>query len=104
MVAETLEPLEIKLPRLAEDGVGAVRFSRAAIEGAAEPELVLRHEMESWQEPFPSAKELSRGGLGRSIRLEFPTASPRDITPRRQVPRRNPRAGDQGPTLFGPDA
>jgi ATP-dependent Clp protease ATP-binding subunit ClpX len=104
LVADTLAPLEFRLPRLAEEGVGAVRLTRAAVEGDAEPELVSRREVAEWHAPFPSAKELSQGALGRVPRTEPPPPRPRDITPRRRFdPRRDERPGGDGPTLFGPE-
>ncbi len=101
LVAEALAPLEFRLPRLVEEGVGAVRLTRAAIEGEAEPELVPRRELEAWAEPFPSARELSLGGLGRAARSAVPPPRPRELPPRR---RSDPRRRPDGPTLFGPEA
>jgi hypothetical protein len=101
LVAETLASLEFRLPRLVEDGVGAVRLTRAAVEDGAEPELVSRRELEEWHAPFPSARELAQGGLGRAVPSP---PGPRDIAPRRRYdPRRDQRPGADGPTLFGPE-
>ena len=101
LVAEALAPLEFRLPCLVEEGVGAVRLTRAAIEGEAEPELVPRRELETWAEPFPSAKQLSLGGLGRAARSDLPLPRPHGWPPRRRF---DPRRRPDGPTLFGPDA
>jgi ATP-dependent Clp protease ATP-binding subunit ClpX len=102
LVADALAPLEFRLSRLAEEGVGAVRLTRAAVEGGGEPELVSQRELEEWHAPFPSARELAQGGLGRVARTEPPPLRPRDITPRRRFdPRRDHRPGADGPTLFG---
>jgi ATP-dependent Clp protease ATP-binding subunit ClpX len=108
LVADTLAPLEFRLPRLAEEGVGAVRLTRAAVEGEAEPELVSQRDLDEWHAPFPSARELSQGGLGRTPRPASPPPPPprpRDLPPRRRFdPQRDPRPGSEGPTLFGPEA
>lgn len=100
MVAEAFAPLEFRLPSLVEQGVGEVRVTRATIEGAAAPELVPRKALGSWGEPSPSAKQLSLGALGHRPRPEPPVERTRTTPPRRRF---DPRRGQDGPSLFGPD-
>ena len=100
LLAEALAPLEFRLPRLVDEGVGAVRLTRAAIEGDAEAELVPRRDLEAWAEPFPSAKELSLGRLGHATRSAVPPLRPHALPPRRRY---DPRRRPDGPTLFGPE-
>jgi ATP-dependent Clp protease ATP-binding subunit ClpX len=94
VVTEAFADLEFKLPRLAEQGVGAVRMTRAAVEGRAAPVLVHRRQLADWAEPFPSAEQLRYGALGARTRTE---PSPR--APREQATRR-PRGASDGPSLF----
>ena len=106
LVMETFAPLELRLPKLAEEGVGVVRLTRAAVAGEVPMELVPRGEVEDWAEPFPSAKELGRGALGRSASPD--SAGPLHPYGSRPRPRferrRDPRRDADGPTLFGPEA
>ena len=94
VVTEAFADLEFKLPRLAEQGVGAVRMTRAAIEGRANPVLVPRREIADWVEPVPSADQLRYGPPGARTRSE-----PAPRANREQVARR-PRGSSEGPTLF----
>ena len=93
VVTEAFADLEFRLPRLVEQGVGAVRMTRAAVEGRANPVLVHRRELADWAEPFPSAEQLRWGPHGMRAR----TAPPDRRAPREQ---RQPRGGHEGPTLF----
>ena len=94
VVTEAFADLEFKLPRLAEQGVGAVRMTRAAIEGRANPVFVPRKEIPDWVEPVPSAELLRYGPPGVRTRSE-----PAPRATREQAARR-PRTSSEGPTLF----
>jgi len=101
VVTEALAELEFRLPRLAEQGVGAVRMTRAAIEGRANPVLVHRREIPDWAEPFPSAEQLRYGPPGVRRRVESrPRTALRPGDPPREYPARRPRTAGEGPTLF----
>lgn len=95
VVSEVFAELEFRLPRLAEQGVGEVRMSRAAIEGRANPVFVHRRDLEGWVEPFPSAEQLRYGPPGTRRRSE----PPRPGAAREQSARK-PRGPLEGPTLF----
>ena len=95
VVSEAFADLEFRLPRLAEQGVGAVRMTRAALEGRANPVFVHRRELRDWAEPFPSAEQLRYGALGTRERVVPPPAR----APREQSSRR-PRGASDAPTLF----
>jgi hypothetical protein len=94
VVSEVFAELEFSLPRLAEQGVGEVRMSRAAIEGRANPIFVHRRDLEGWVEPFPSAEQLCWGPPGTRRRSEPPRPGARE------QPARKPRRPLEGPTLF----
>jgi ATP-dependent Clp protease ATP-binding subunit ClpX len=94
VVNEAFADLEFKLPRLAEQGVGAVRMTRAAVEGRANPVLVPRREVPGWTEPVPSAEQLRYGPPGARTRTQpGPRATRQQTAPR-------PRGPSEGPTLF----
>jgi ATP-dependent Clp protease ATP-binding subunit ClpX len=102
IVAETLAPLEFRLPQLVEDGIGAVRITLGVVVGISEPELVPRKDLVDWREPFPCARDLAQGGLVRPARPATPPL--RSLVPRRRYePGRGSRPGAEGPTLFGPE-
>ena len=94
VVTEAFAELEFRLPRLAEQGVGAVRMTRAAIEGRANPVFVPRKEIPDWVEPVPSAELLRYGPPGVRTRSE-----PAPRATREQAARRL-RTSSEGPTLF----
>jgi hypothetical protein len=99
VVFEAFAELEFRLSGLAEKGVGAVRMTRAAIEGRGSPVFVARRAMPDWAEPFPSAAQLCLGALGGHARAE---TSPPKREPRAQ-PSRRPRPAGDSPTLFEPE-
>jgi ATP-dependent Clp protease ATP-binding subunit ClpX len=100
VVTEALAELEFRLPRLAEQGVGAVRMTRAAIEGRSGPVFVRRSELADWVEPFPSAEQLRFGPTAPRQRAGSARPGPRTSDPRREYPSRRPRPASDGPTLF----
>jgi ATP-dependent Clp protease ATP-binding subunit ClpX len=101
VVSEAFAELEFRLPRLAEMGVGAVRMTRAAVEGHSAPVFVHRRELRDWVAPSPSAEQLRLGAPGQPSRSEPPRPRPTRVQPdpRPRVPRRpSPTPGQ--PTLF----
>ena len=101
VVTEVFAELEFRLPKLVELGVGAVRMTRAAIEGRANPVFVPRSELADWVVPFPSAEQLRFGPNGARKRAAPPARpAPRMSDPRREYPPRRPRPASDGPTLF----
>jgi len=101
VVTEAFADLEYKLPRLVEQGVGAVRMTRAAVEGRANPVLVHRREIPDWSAPVPSAEQLRYGPPGARTRTEAaPRTSREQMDPRSARVPRQPRGSAEGPTLF----
>jgi ATP-dependent Clp protease ATP-binding subunit ClpX len=102
VVAEAFADLEFQLPRLAAQGVGAVRMTLAAVDGNGTPILIHRRDLRDWKPPQPSADDLRHGP-------PRPRTDPQ-AKPQREAPGRRPREASQppqnpspdGPTLFEP--
>jgi ATP-dependent Clp protease ATP-binding subunit ClpX len=107
VVDEAFADLEYRLPRLAEMGVGAVRMTRAVVEGREAPVLVHRSKLRDWVAPTPSAAQLRVGAPGQRPRVELPSRTrTRTRTPEANPPQEKPapgnppREGPNNPTLF----
>ena len=105
VVHEAFADLEFRLPRLVEQGVGAVRVTRAVLEGRGSLELVPRRVLRDWSEPIPSASQLCSGPPAtprRSAALERGWSRPARVEAKPAGTRRKVRArpATPGPTLF----
>ena len=97
IVGEVFGALEYRLPRLAQEGVGLVRMTRAAVEGRGEPELVRAERVEGGL-PVAEAEALRRGAPGTAPPATRADAPQSGAPERRRSPRTPP-----GPDLFSPE-
>jgi ATP-dependent Clp protease ATP-binding subunit ClpX len=112
VVNESFAGIEYRINTLAPEGIGAARYSRAAIEGLAEPELIPVEELEEPLDLAITADELrhempkgpdvqQQEELKRKIKFRLAAEG---LTSESE-PRKDPRSSLDPPTLFdGPES